>query len=222
MRRLRQIGWAVGGLPRGSVAAETGKGLVEGSGLDDAVIGKGLVRRRSNRQSGRRALAAGRLGRLDGASKGTNLCAWAGLVCVCRAALAVLLACFDNLPLALSYIEASLELLAHGGVLGVEARRQAGEADIVEVGGALARRACGEGARRVDNVVVGREVEALGPVSSRGGGHVGRRGLLLDDNLGSGAAGPARGGTVRHEGHDVSVRRGHGRGRGRRGRGRAA
>jgi hypothetical protein len=34
----------------------------------------------------------------------------------------MLLACLDDLPLTLPYVQASLELLAHGGVLGVEAR----------------------------------------------------------------------------------------------------
>jgi hypothetical protein len=57
----------------------------------------------------------------------------------------VLLSCLDDLPLTLSYVQTSLELLTHGGVLGVEARRQAGEADVHEVSTALARRPGGEG-----------------------------------------------------------------------------
>lgn len=98
----------------------------------------------------------------------------------------MLLASLDDLALPLSYVEASLQLLAHGGVLGVEAGRQAGEAHVLQVGAALARGAGGEGARGVDNVVVG-EVQALGAMAGVCG-HVWRGGLLLDDNLGGGAA----------------------------------
>jgi hypothetical protein len=68
----------------------------------------------------------------------------------------------------------------------VEARRQAGEADVLERGAVLgahgARGSCGEGAGRVDDVRVAREVEAARAVA--GGGHVGRGGFFLDDNLG--------------------------------------
>jgi hypothetical protein len=80
------------------------------------------VRGRSDGESRRWALPAGGLGGLDCSSKGADL----GVTCVPvlhlgGSALAVLLACLDDLPLALSYIQASLELLAHGGVLRVEA-----------------------------------------------------------------------------------------------------
>ena len=62
----------------------------------------------------------------------------------------------------------------------------------------LARGTGGQGTRRVDDVVVG-QVEAARAVARRG--DVGRRGLLLDYDLGSrGAAGSARGRAVRrHE-----------------------
>jgi len=186
--------------------------LVDWGRLDDAVGREVLVRGRSNGKTGRWALSAGGHWGLDGPSKCTNLGivvvvvgAAAGVIRLGWAALAALLACLDNLALALSYIQTALELLAHGWVLGVEAGRETGKANIVQ----LAGRAGGEGAARVDNVVVG-QVQALGSVAGGGGGgHVGRAGFLLDDNLGSRATRPARGGTVRHEGHDVSVRRGH-------------
>ena len=101
----------------------------------------------------------------------------------------MLLASLDDLSLALSYVQTALELLAHGGILGVEAGGQAGKAHIHEVRAALSSGACGEGARGVDDVVVG-QVEALGPVTC-GGGHVGRVGFLLHDNLVCWAARPA-------------------------------
>ena len=49
----------------------------------------------------------------------------------------MLLACLDDLPLTLSYVQAPLKLFPHGGVLRVEAGGQAGEAHIVQVGTAL-------------------------------------------------------------------------------------
>jgi hypothetical protein len=53
-------------------------------------------------------------------------------VVVRRPALAVLLTGLNDLSLPLSYVNASLQLLAHGGVLGVKARGQAGKAHIVD------------------------------------------------------------------------------------------
>jgi hypothetical protein len=138
------------------------------------------VRRRRNGKARGRALPARGLGRLDGPSKCADLgTAW-GLVVDWSTLGAVLLACFDDLSLPFSYVEAALELRAHGGVLGVEAGGEAGKAHVHDVGTAWARWPGGEGARRVDDVVVG-EVQASGTVAGGGGGHVWRGRLLLDD-----------------------------------------
>jgi hypothetical protein len=107
-----------------------------------------------NGETRRWALPARSLRCLDCSSKSTNLSA----PCVFHvrwSSLAALLARFDDLPLTFSYIQASLQLLAHAGVLGVEARREAGHADIVEVCTALARGPCSEGTGGVHDVVVG-------------------------------------------------------------------
>jgi hypothetical protein len=110
-------------------------------------------------------------------------------------------------------------VLAHGGVLGVEARRQTGEAHAVDGGAILGAHGAGgtrsKGARGVDNAV-SREVEPAGTVPC--GGQVGRRRLFLDDNLGRlRAAGSVRRLAVRH---DMLLVRRQGRGGGARGRGR--
>jgi hypothetical protein len=112
------------------------------------------MRGRRNGETRWGALPAGSLGCLDCSSKSSNL----GVACVVhlgRSTLAALLACLDYLPLTFPYVQASLQLLTHAGVLGVEARRQAGHADIVEVRTALARRSCSQGTGGVDDVVVG-------------------------------------------------------------------
>lgn len=79
----------------------------------------------------------------------------------------MLLARLNDLPLSLSYIQAALELLAHGRILGVEAGRQASEAHVLEIGTSLARRAGSECTRGVDDVVG--EVESLWTVTGSGG-----------------------------------------------------
>lgn len=138
--------------------------------------------RRSNAEAWRGTLSARRLWGFDSPAKGANFRV-SGLFDIRRAALAVLLACLDDLPLPLSHVQASLQLLTHGGVLGVEARGKTGEAHVLHMTAPWARRARREGARGMDNVVV-RQVESLWAVSS-GGGHVGRGRLLLDNDLGA-------------------------------------
>jgi hypothetical protein len=124
VRGLRQVGWAVGELPRRrGIAAEAGEGLVDGRRLDDPVVGKLLSSRRGDGEAGRRSFSARGLWGLDGPSKGTRLTVAGGVVFRAGSLAAVLLARLDDLPLALSDVQTALELLAHGGVLGVEARR---------------------------------------------------------------------------------------------------
>jgi hypothetical protein len=97
--------------------------------------------RRGNGEARRWSFPARGLGSLDGPSKGTRRVALSrgrGIIFWAGALAAVLLARLDDLSLSLSYIETALELLAHGGVLGVETGRQACEADVHEVRTALA------------------------------------------------------------------------------------
>lgn len=96
------------------------------------------MRRRGNGEAGRGTLPARCLGGLHGPSKRADVGAARRLL-VDRGTLgATLLARLDDLPLPLSYVQAALELGAHGGVLGVEAGGQAGEAHVHDVGAARA------------------------------------------------------------------------------------
>lgn len=152
---MRQVGWAIGQLSRGRcVAAKTREGLVYRRRLDYTVARESLMRGRRDGETRWWPLPAGGGRSLDCASKGTNL-GVPGVFHLGWSALAALLARFDDLPLTLSYIQAPLQLLAHAGVLGVEAGREAGHADIVQVGAALARGPSGEGTGGVHDVVVG-------------------------------------------------------------------
>ncbi len=76
------------------------------------------------------AFSAGRLRRLHGSAKSGDL-GLSYIVCLLWATLAVLLTSFNDLPLSLSYVQTTLKLLAHGGVLGMEAGGQAGEAHVL-------------------------------------------------------------------------------------------
>src|SRR4051812_6910011 len=112
------------------VVAQTGEGLVDRGGLDYSLIGKLLVGRRGDRETWGRALPSGGGGGLHGSLGGGHITV-TGLIIVPWGFSAVLLACFDDLSLPLPYVDSPLKLLTHGGVLGVEARRQAGKADIL-------------------------------------------------------------------------------------------
>lgn len=166
--------------------AETGEGLVDWCGLDDALVRELLVRGWCNGEPGRGTFPAGSVGRLHGSSEGVHV-AVAGCLIVLVASLALLLAGFNDLSLSLPHINTPLKLLTHGGVLGMEAGGQARKADVLDGGTVLGAhgpgRPSGEGAGRVDNGGVAREVEASWAMAR--GGHVGRRGLLLDDYLGA-------------------------------------
>jgi len=169
------------------------------------------VRRGCDGQARGRALPLGSLRRLDGPSECTHVGA-SGLLLFdgCTLAAAVLLAGFNDLPLPFSYVQAALELRAHGRVLGVEAGRQAGETHVHDIGAAGARGSGCEGAGGVDDVVVG-QVQASRAMTcgGGGGGHVWRGRLLLDDYSGGwGAAGPARGRAVRAVGVCMGVEAG--------------
>lgn len=86
----------------------------------------------------------------------------------------------DDLALLVSDAEAALELLAHAGVVGLEARGEAGEADVMdgEAGGVAGGEGPGGGAGGLWAVVGevgagGGEVEALGArAEGRGGGRL--------------------------------------------------
>lgn len=152
---------------------------------------------RRNAKGGGRTLTARGMRSLDGATKRGKL-GVAGVVSagsgrgsdscgigVRRAGFAVLLAGLDDLALAFSHVKAALELLAHGRVLRVEARREAGKAHVVELATGGARGAGCEGAGGMNNVVVGGQVQALGAMAG-GGGHVGRGRLFLNNDGGRG------------------------------------
>ena len=138
--------------------------------------------RRCDGETRGRTFPSSGVGRLQRASKGAHVLL-AGIVVGRRTLSTVLLAGFYDLPLPFPNIHAPLKLLSHRRVVGVEAGRQAGQTDVVQVlPGGQARGPCCEGARGVDDVRVGK-VEAAGAVARVG--HVGRRGLLLHDDLGS-------------------------------------
>jgi hypothetical protein len=186
VRGLRQVGRGVCELSRGWHTAESSERLVDRGGLNHSLVGKLGVRRRGDAETWRRALSPRRVGRLHGPSKRTLLLS--GSVIVQSTAFAsVLLACFNDLSLALSDVHALVKLLTHRGVVGVEARRQAGKAHVVGSEGGCG--AGGECARGVDYVGAG-EIETAWAMTGDGG--IGRRGLFLDDNLGCGATRPAR------------------------------
>ena len=86
-------------------------------------MGELLSGGRSDGEAWRRTLPTRGLWGLDRPSKGARFAVPWSVVFRTRSLTAVLLAGLDDLPLSLSYIQASLELLTYGGVLGVKARR---------------------------------------------------------------------------------------------------
>lgn len=107
----------------GLVAA--GEGLVERGGLDDSLVGKLGGGRGHDGEAGGSALAG--LGHPHGLG---------GLHAVRAGVLGGSLhALFDDGALLVPDGEAALQLLAHDGIVGLEAGRQAGQTDVLERGG---------------------------------------------------------------------------------------
>lgn len=165
--------------------------------MDDTLVGELGVGGRSNGKTRGRSLSPGGGGCLDGTAEWAGIGTSRSAIVVSSAALArasrrttgtTLLASLNDLPLSLPHVHALVKLLTHRRVVGVEARGQAGEAHVVGGQGAGGPR--GEGARGVDNVVGGGEIEAARAVSRSG--HVGGGGLFLDDDLGSGSRAAGR------------------------------
>lgn len=112
-----------------NVLAISGEGLIERSRLDNTLVGELLVRRRIDRQTGRRAFPARCARRLAG---GLEQVAFGISRCVVSCDLVAFLACFNDSALLLPNVHAPLQLLAHVGIMSVEARRKAGETKLLQ------------------------------------------------------------------------------------------
>lgn len=147
---------------RWHVVAQASERLVDWRRLDNTLIGELLMRWRGDGEAWWGSLPSRGVGSLHSSSEWVCV-SMSCCIVVWVASLTLLLTCFNNLPLSLPHFNTSLKLLAHGGVLGVEAGRQAGEAHVLHRCAVLGAHGSGwassEGAGGVNDVGVARQVE---------------------------------------------------------------
>jgi hypothetical protein len=125
VRRVGELGRLVRDMPRqGMGVVHAGKSLVEGRRLDDALVGELLMGGRHDGEPGRGLVSSRHTGRLSG----ELVVLVTGAVALGRLLLQPLL---DDMALLLLNPHATLELLLHNRVLGDEARRETGQANLL-------------------------------------------------------------------------------------------